>query len=160
MTAAPASAPQAPAAAPPPPWSPAGTAGRVDHIRALYVQTPATLTGNLVGMVLMTAIFGPLAEAWKMLGWLAVAGTLWLLRLAHYVRFRRQRDADSGTLRLWRRSWMALVLAQGALWGVAVWLFWGLGTPYHVVSLILIVYSYCLGSVQLLATQPAAAKAE
>ncbi len=153
MTAAPASAPQAPAAAPPPPWSPAGTAGRVDHIRALYVQTPATLTGNLVGMVLMTAIFGPLAEAWKMLGWLGVAGTLWLLRLAHYVRFRRQRDADSGTLRLWRRSWMALVLAQGALWGVAVWLFWGLGTPYHVVSLILIVYSYCLGSVQLLATQ-------
>ncbi len=129
------------------------SAGRVDHVRALYVQTPATLTGNFIGMVLMTAIFGPLAEPWKMLGWLTVAGSLWLLRLAHYIRFRRQRDADSGTLRLWRRSWMALVLAQGALWGVAVWLFWGLGTPYHVVSLILIVYSYCLGSVQLLATQ-------
>jgi two-component system, sensor histidine kinase len=45
------------------------------------------------------------------------------------------------------------VLSQGALWGVAVWLFWGLGTPYHRVVLILIVYSYCLGSVQLLATQ-------
>ena len=128
-------------------------AGRVDHIRALYVQTPATLTGNFIGMVLMTAIFGPLAEPVRMLGWLAVAVALWLLRLAHYIRFRRQRDADGGTLRLWRRSWMALVLAQGALWGVAVWLFWGLGTPYHVVSLILIVYSYCLGSVQLLATQ-------
>ncbi|MCK7494625.1 MAG: hypothetical protein MZW92_28255 [Comamonadaceae bacterium] len=24
-----------------------------------------------------------------------------------------------------------LVLLQGALWGVAAWLFWGLGTPYH-----------------------------
>ncbi len=131
----------------------AAAVGRVDHIRALYVQTPATLTGNLIGMVLMTAIFWPLAEPGKMLGWLAVAITLWLLRLAHYARFRRQRHADGGTLRVWRRSWMALVLAQGALWGVAVWLFWGLGTPYHVVSLILIVYSYCLGSVQLLATQ-------
>jgi two-component system, sensor histidine kinase len=154
MSAAP--APLVPATLPDPAASPrptAGAAGRVDHIRALYVQTPATLAGNLVGMVLMTAIFGPLAEPWKMMGWLAVAGTLWLLRLAHYLRFRRQRDADGGTLRLWRRSWMALVLAQGALWGVAVWLFWGLGTPYHVVSLILIVYSYCLGSVQLLATQ-------
>ena len=156
MSAHSAPAPLAPAASlPPPAWpaSGAGTAGRVDHIRALYVQTPATLTGNLIGMGLITAIFGALAEPWKMLGWLAVAGTLWLLRLAHYVRFRRQRDADAGTLRLWRRSWMTLVLAQGALWGVAVWLFWGLGTPYHVVSLILIVYSYCLGSVQLLATQ-------
>ncbi|MDP2004046.1 MAG: ATP-binding protein [Rubrivivax sp.] len=131
----------------------ADAVGRIDHIRALYVQTPATLTGNLIGMLLMAAIFWPLAEPLKMRGWLAVAATLWLLRLAHYARFRRQSDADGGTLRLWRRSWMALVLAQGALWGVAVWLFWGLGTPYHVVSLILIVYSYCLGSVQLLATQ-------
>ena len=39
------------------------------------------------------------------------------------------------------------------MWGVAVWLFWGLGTPYHMTALILIAYSYCLGSVQLLATQ-------
>ena len=127
--------------------------GRIDHIRALYVQTPATLAGNLIGMVLMASIFWTLAPPAKLFGWLIVGGTLWLLRIAHYVRFLRQKNADGGTLRVWRRSWMALVLGQGALWGTAVWLFWGLGTHYHVVSLILIVYSYCLGSVQLLATQ-------
>ena len=125
----------------------------IDHIRALYVQTPATLTGNFIGMGLMAAIFWSLADPWRLGGWLAVGATLWLLRLAHYMRFRRQREANADTLRQWRRSWMALVLCQGTLWGVAVWLFWGLGTAYHVVSLILIVYSYCLGSVQLLATQ-------
>ena len=130
-----------------------GPGGRVDHIRALYVQTPATLTGNLIGMGLMASMFWTLAPPGRLFGWLAVGATLWLLRLAHYVRFRRQRDADGAQLRLWRRSWMALVLCQGALWGTAVWLFWGLGTHYHVVALILIVYSYCLGSVQLLATQ-------
>jgi len=124
-----------------------------DHIRALYVQTPATLTGNLIGMVLMASIFWSLAENWRIGGWLVVVGSLWLLRLAHYLRFRRQRDADEAMLRSWRTSWRALVLGQGAMWGVAVWLFWGLGTPYHSVALILIVYSYCLGSVQLLATQ-------
>ena len=135
--------------------APAATAppARIDHIRALYVQTPATLAGNFIGMVLMASIFWSLAPPAKLFGWLFVGATLWLLRLAHYVRFRRQKDADSSTLRVWRRSWMALVLCQGALWGAAVWLFWGLGTHYHVVSLILIVYSYCLGSVQLLATQ-------
>ncbi len=127
--------------------------GDADHIRALYVQTPATLTGNGIGMALMVGIFGSLAPTWHVLAWLGVGLTLWLLRLAHYVRFRRQQNTHSDLLRAWRLSWKTLVLAQGALWGVAVWLFWGLGTPYHTVSLILIVYSYCLGSVQLLATQ-------
>ncbi len=140
-------------AASPPPAAASAPGGRVDHIRALYVQTPATLTGNLIGMVLMASMFWSLAPPGRLFGWLAVGATLWLLRLAHYVRFRRQHDADGAQLRLWRRSWMALVLCQGALWGAAVWLFWGLGTHYHVVALILIVYSYCLGSVQLLATQ-------
>jgi two-component system, sensor histidine kinase len=127
--------------------------GDADHIRALYVQTPATLTGNALGMALMASIFWAHAPLPHLLGWLAVGVTLWLLRLAHYVRFRRHRGAHSDLLRAWRTSWKALVLSQGVMWGVAVWLFWGLGTPYHTVSLILIVYSYCLGSVQLLATQ-------
>ena len=126
----------------------------IDHIRALYVQTPATLTGNFVGMLLMAAIFWPLATPSRLFGWLGVVALLWLLRLAHYLRFLRQRDADAATLRAWRTSWKVLVLGQGAMWGLAAWLFWGFGTPYHTVSLILIGYSYCLGSVQLLATQP------
>jgi signal transduction histidine kinase/CheY-like chemotaxis protein len=125
----------------------------VDHIRALYVQTPASLTGNLIGMALMTAIFWPLAATAGMLGWLATGSTLWVLRLLHYLRYRRHPHAEDALLRSWRASWKTLVLLQGAMWGVAVWLFWGLGTPYHHISLILIVYSYCLGSVQLLATQ-------
>ena len=127
--------------------------GEIDHIRALYVQTPATLTGNAIGMALMGLIFWPLAPPVQVLGWLGAVALLWLLRLAHYIRFRRRRGADADTLRRWRGSWKALVLGQGLMWGIAVWLFWGLGTPYHTVSLLLIVYSYCLGSVQLLATQ-------
>lgn len=126
---------------------------RIDHIRALYVQTPATLTGNFIGMVLIGAIFWPLAEPLRLASWLALGAALWLLRLTHYLRYSRQQDAEGAALRVWRRSWMALVLCQGALWGVAVWLFWGLGTQYHMVSLILIVYAYCVASVQLLATQ-------
>ena len=128
--------------------------GDVEHIRALYVQTPATLTGNAIGMLLMAGIFWSLADRPRVLGWLGVVMVLWLLRLVHYLRFLRHKDASADLLRAWRTSWKALVLAQGAMWGVAVWLFWGLGTPYHTVSLILIVYTYCLGSVQLLATQP------
>jgi two-component system, sensor histidine kinase len=128
----------------------------IDHIRALYVQTPASLTGNGIGLVLMALIFWPLAPRVAMLGWLACGALLWLLRLAHWLRFRAQRRAGEvaeAVLRGWRGSWKALVLAQGAMWGIAAWLFWGLGSDFQQIALILIVYTYCLGSVQLLATQ-------
>ncbi|MDQ2779968.1 MAG: ATP-binding protein [Pseudomonadota bacterium] len=125
----------------------------VDHIRALYVQTPASLTGNAIGLVLMGSIFWPLAAPLQLRAWLAAGVLLWLLRLLHWLRFKRRRHANTATLRQWRRSWTVLVLLQGTMWGVAVWLFWGLGSTYHSVALILIVYTYCLGSVQLLATQ-------
>ena len=126
--------------------------GDADQIRALYRQTPAALTGNLIGLALLAAVFWPLAPRALLLGWLVAGAALWLLRLAHYLGLRA-RGAQADILRRWRTGWEALVLAQGALWGLAVWLFWGLGTPYHMVSLVLIVYSYCVASVQLLATQ-------
>ena len=125
----------------------------IDHLRALYVQTPATLTGNFFGIALVAAIYWPLAEPARLWGWLGVVSVLWLVRLAHYLRFQRQRDTGLEALRVWRRSWVALVLCQGAMWGLAAWLFWGLGSPFHKVALLLIVFTYCLASVQLLATQ-------
>jgi two-component system, sensor histidine kinase len=125
----------------------------VDHMRALYVQTPATLTGYVLGMVVIAMLFWGLAEPWKLFGWLGAVAVLWCVRLAHYVRYRRQPDADDATLLRWRRSWRVLVLVQGAMLGVAAWVFWGLGTPYTMIALILVVYSFCVSSVQLLATQ-------
>ena len=122
-------------------------------MRALYVQTPATLTGNLLGLMLLAYAFQSLASPVLLLGWLAVGALLWVARLLHYLRFLRHPQADDAQLLAWRRSWRVLVLAQATTWGVAVWLFWNLGTPYHGVGLILIVYSYCLGAVQLLSTQ-------
>jgi len=142
-------APDAPAAA-----APRRAAGSdVDHMRALYVQTPATLIGYALGVLVVVALFGPLAESWSLLGWVAAVMLLWVLRLLHYLRYRRNPGADDTKLLAWRRSWRVLVLLQGAMWGLAVWLFWGLGTPYQLISLILVVYSYCVSSVQLLATQ-------
>ena len=129
-------------------------AADVNHLRALYQQTPASLTGNLIGTLLIIGIYLPLSDRLRVGAWASCAAVLWVLRLMHYLRYRRQPDADDDTLRGWRESWKALVLLQGGMWGLAAWLFWGLGTPYHLISLILIVYTYCQGSVQLLATQP------
>ena len=126
----------------------------IDHLRALAVQTPASLAGNAVGLVLLGAIFWPWADRRAMLAWLGCGGLLWLLRLLHHWRYRRASEHDDdAALHGWRKGWRILVVAQGAMWGVAAWLFWGLGEPYHRLALLLVVYSYCLGAVQLLAGQ-------
>jgi len=141
-----------PSAAPAAPAAP--SRGELDHLRALFVQTPATLIGYVLGAAVVTWLFWELAPRQHMLGWLGAMATLWGVRLAHYLRFVRQPRADDETLRRWRASWQALVLLNGALWGLAGWLFWGLGTPYQRLGLILVLYSYCVSSVQLLGTQP------
>jgi signal transduction histidine kinase len=126
---------------------------QLDHVRALFTQTPASLTGNGVGLLLVLGMFGGLAEPSRLAVWALLSATLWVLRLLHYLRYLRHPRASDETLRQWRVSWKALVLMQGAMWGIAAWLFWGLGEPYQRLALLLMVYSYCLGSVQLLATQ-------
>jgi signal transduction histidine kinase/CheY-like chemotaxis protein len=127
---------------------------RADHIRALFEQMPAVLAGNAIGIALVAWAFWPLAPLPRIGGWIAFALALWGVRLAHYLRYRRQRDADTATLLEWRASWRALVLLQGSVWPLAVWWFWGLGSAFHTVALVLIAVSYTLGSVQLLAAQP------
>ncbi|MCB1983451.1 MAG: hypothetical protein KDF63_16640, partial [Rhodoferax sp.] len=61
----------------------------IDHLRALAVQTPASLAGNAIGLTLLGAIFWPLAGRGAMLAWLGCGVLLWLMRLAHHWRYRR-----------------------------------------------------------------------
>jgi two-component system, sensor histidine kinase len=150
MTGA-ASTPDAAAAAPA--LAPRRVGTLVDQMRALYVQTPATLAGYVLGVGVIVMLFWPLADPRVLWSWVAAVALLWGVRLAHYLRYRRTPAADDATLLAWRRSWRVLVLLQGSMWGLASWLFWGLGTPYQTIALILVIHTYCVSSVQLLATQ-------
>ena len=122
----------------------------LDQVRALHLQTPASLAGNLIGMTLIGAMFFDLAPA-TTAGWCLLLMAVWLARWLHYRRYPG--DAALAPLLRWRGQWNALTLASGVCWGMAVWLFYGQGATFHTIGLILIVYSYCLGSVQLLARQ-------
>ena len=68
----------------------------VDGLRALYEQAPASLAGNAIGIALIGLAFWPLADAPRLLGWLAMAVLLAALRLAHYLRYRAAPDSDGG----------------------------------------------------------------
>ena len=140
-------------ASPEPAAAPAQAAPHVDGLRALYEQAPASIVGNAIGIGMISLAFWPLAARPLLLSWLLPALVFATLRLAHYLRYRNARDSDSATLLAWSTSWRALVLAQGAMWPLAVWGFWGLGTSFHTVMLLVIANSYTLASVQLLAPQ-------
>jgi signal transduction histidine kinase/CheY-like chemotaxis protein len=132
------------------------TGARGEAVRALFQQTPTTLAGHAVGIVLIGAMYAQTPARERMLAWLAAVLLLWLLRLAHFLRYRNRRHAlDDTTLLAWQGSWRVLALAQGLMWGIAAWIFWGQGESFHDTALILIVYSYALAAVQLLSAQPA-----
>ena len=58
----------------------------IEHLRALMQQTPASLTGNAIGIGLVLAIFGSLSTPEVIGSWGAVSLLAWVLRLAHYRR--------------------------------------------------------------------------
>ncbi|MEW6706659.1 MAG: ATP-binding protein [Pseudomonadota bacterium] len=122
----------------------------LDQVQALYVQTPTSLVGNLVGLVVIGAMFGQLAPQLT-LAWCGTLLALWLLRFVHYRRYPR--GVLMPPLLAWRNRWNAMALASALCWGAAVWLFYGRGSTFHTIGLILIVYAYCLGGIQLLARQ-------
>ena len=125
-----------------------------DRLRVMALQTPSVLAGNALGVLLVAAIFWQAAGPGRVLPWVAVAAMLWTLRLLHWRRLPASGPEDGAPLRRWRRGWRVLVVSMGALWGVAVWLFWDPGASHQRLMLLLIVCSYAIGSVQLLAMQP------
>ena len=124
-----------------------------EAVRAHLRQSPVALFGNAVGMVLVGLIFGPVADPWRLALWFVPVALLWLLRLAHWLWFGWRPGVDDASLRRQRTPLAWLALAQGAMWGVAAWVFWGIGGVFEKTALILMIATYSFGAVQILGTQ-------
>lgn len=125
-----------------------------DHIRTLYEQTAVTLLANGIGVGVVAWMYGGLASPFKLGLWVFVALMLLTLRTWLYRSFPHGAQAPLDVLVRWRRRWNGVAFATAAVWGSAVWLFYELGTDFHLLGLVLLVYAYMLAGVQLLATQP------
>ena len=123
-----------------------------DHIRALHDQTLASLVGNLIGWVVIFAMYWGLASERAIWTWTALQMGVWLARVALFLSYPGD-AAEPARMLLWRRIWNVLLLGSALGWAGAIWAFFGLGSSFHTIGLILVVYSYCLGSVQLLWSQ-------
>jgi signal transduction histidine kinase len=124
-----------------------------DQVRGTFAFNRTSLVGHFVGALVIELVFANAAPTMLRLGWGVLFGLLWLTRVGLAVRFARAEPSTTAGLLTRLRVWQAGVLASGALWGAAAWLFYGYGGAPSQIALVLVVYTFCVASVPILAPQ-------
>jgi signal transduction histidine kinase len=124
-----------------------------DHVRHTFSYNKLSLAGHLVGAGIILSTFWTVAPAMLRWGWGLAFFGLWLVRAALAWRYARGEPADVPGLLRRLRTWQVGVLAAGAMWGAAAWLFHGLGGALHQIALVIVVYTFCVACVPILAPQ-------
>ena len=125
-----------------------------EEVESVFEYMPATLAGMLAVAGVITLMFWQLTPAPVLLGWLGAFGLLWLLRFSMLQRYRRATRSGTADWGAWLRIWNSTTLVSGALLGLTAWLFYGRGTGIQQTGLIILVYTYCIAAVPVLANQP------
>ena len=125
-----------------------------EEVRTAFDYMPATLAGIVAGVGMLCMLFWQLTPLTVMLPWLVAFTALWLLRLWMYRRFRSDEPATEAQWLRWRLLWNAGTLSSAFLWGLSAWIFYFQGTGIQQTGLIIVVYTYCIAVVPVLATQP------
>jgi signal transduction histidine kinase len=124
-----------------------------DTVRSAFEYNPTLLAGHLVGAIVIELVFSTVAPAALRLGWGASFAALWLVRALLAWRYAGHEPVTPAGFRVQLRLWQAGALLSAALWGAAAWLFFPYGGAQHQIALVLVVYTFCVASVPILAPQ-------
>ena len=124
-----------------------------DQVRGTFAFNRTSLAGHLVGAVLIIMIHAGSVPRPLLIGWAGIFAVVWLVRLWLALRFARREPTTTQRLLGRLRTWQAGVLVAGALWGAAAWLFFPYGTGPQQIALVLVVYTFSVASVPILAPQ-------
>ncbi len=124
-----------------------------DKARAMFAYNTTSLAGHAVGAVVVELVFARVAPVGLRLGWGGVFALCWLLRVALAWRISRDEPTTLWALQLRLRIWIAGTLLTAALWGWAAWSFYPFGSALQQIVLILVVYTFCVACVPILAPQ-------
>ncbi len=124
---------------------------RRDKVRAMYAYNGVSLAGHVIGAVVIVLIYfgvAPIELCWR---WGAAFGVLWIVRALQALRIYRHRPEPLAELLAQARWWQFGALVTAALWGVAAWSFYGYGGALHQITLIVVVYTFCVACIPILA---------
>ena len=125
-----------------------------DEVQAAYDYLPATLAGNAAGAGVLSLLFWGTNEQGLLWAWLACFFSLWVGRAALGQSFKRSSRRTHADWARWRMRANTATLASGAVWGLAGALFYVDAQSIQQIGLILIVYTFCVAAMPILATQP------
>jgi len=148
-------APAAPGLTPVPVDSPEPAPSSLpEEVQTTYDFLPATLAGFVAGVGVVTMLFWQLAPAAMLLPWIGAFALMALARWLVAQRFKRATPQTHDDWLRWRLYSNVGTAAAGVLWGLAGWMFYGLGSPAQQTGLIVIVYTFAVAAVPVLSTQP------
>ena len=122
-----------------------------DRVRNLYAHAPSIFIGHVVGSVVVTTLYMRFAPLRLLVAWASVMVVLLVYRIWIVRRFASLGSDPATDFRLWLRRWRLGALAAGAMWGIAAWLFYSRGEAIQQIGLIITIYSFCVGSVAVMA---------
>jgi signal transduction histidine kinase len=124
-----------------------------DKARGVFAYNATSLAGHLVGALVIELLFIEVAPRAVRIGWGAVFALVWLVRLMLALRMARVKVTTLARLSLRLRIWSVGVVLSAALWGAAAWMFYGYGAAPHQIVLVLVVYTFCVACIPILAPQ-------
>ena len=124
-----------------------------DHARGTFAFNRTSLAGHAIGAIIIEMIFADVAPRAPRLVWGLLFAVVWLVRAWLALRLERSEPTEAADLERQLRVWQGGVLASGALWGAAAWLFSPYGTGLHLLALVLVTYTFCVACVPILAPQ-------
>ena len=124
-----------------------------DHVRGTFAFNRTSLAGHAIGAIVIEMVFAAAAPRTLRIVWGVAFAIVWLVRAALAVRFARDEPTTTAGLDRRLRVWQAGVLASGVLWGAAAWFFSPYGGGLHQLALVIVVYTFCVACVPILAPQ-------
>ena len=126
---------------------------RRDKARAMFSYNPTSLAGHAVGALVVVFVFRDHAPAVLRWNWGAGMALLIAVRTVLAWHVARHEATTPDTLERQLRVWIAGTLVTAAMWGWAAWSFLPFGGALQQIALILVVYTFCVACIPILAPQ-------
>ena len=126
---------------------------RRDKARAMFAYNPTSLAGHVVGALVVEFVFARSAPAALRWQWGLAMAALIAVRSLLAWHVARHEATTPAALERQLRTWIAGTLVTAALWGWAAWSFLPYGGALQQITLILVVYTFCVACIPILAPQ-------
>ena len=123
-----------------------------DKLRGMFSFNVTSLAGHAIGALVIETVFtsAPTSLRW---GWGGAFAAVWAARVVLAWHLAGPLPTATPGLRRVRDAWIAGILAAAALWGWAGWSFFGHGNALQQIALIVVVYTFCVACIPILAPQ-------